>query len=193
MPDQETLSRKKVNQPLNWQQLTLQSCAKRSKQVSKRPQLITTALMAMRPGRGRILFLGAIGWVKELKIAGEYAASKLDRYVEAFDDYSNATSGSILDGPRAKSAKHIQTPPTIHGRVLLHDGWPDLSQDSMTIMLCCLAADNIEPLMSMRSELLNKAVLIGRHENLLSLSRGAGIRMLPFVQWTDWFAVKVYV
>ena len=62
----------------------------------------------------------------------------------------------------------------------------------MTIMLCCLAAGNIEPLMSMRSELLNKAVLIGRHENLLSLSRGAGIRMLPFVQWTDWFAVKAY-
>ena len=75
-------------QPLNWQQFTLNAAVRRAREVSRRKQLVTTGLMAMRPGQGRILFLGAIGWVDELKIAGEYVAQKLDRYVEAYDNYS---------------------------------------------------------------------------------------------------------
>lgn len=154
---------------------------------------MTSGLMAMGPGPGRILFLGAIGWVPELAIAGEYVARKLDRYVEAYDDYSRATD-SILDGPRARSAPtHIQTPPTIHGRVQVHDGWPDLSLDTRPLLFCCLAADNESLLAWLPRRLFNDATLIGSHDTLAALAKARKLRYMPIVQWQDWFAVKACV
>ena len=148
--------------------------------------------MAMRPGQGRILFLGAIGWVDELKIAGEYVAQKLDRYVEAYDNYSLAPS-SILDGPRAPApATHFETPPTIHGRVRMHDGWPDLAGDGGPLLFCCLAA-GIKPLLELPQRLFDGAALIGNYENLQALSQACKVRVLPIAHWEDWFVVKAHV
>lgn len=180
-------------QPLNWQQFTLNTAVRRTREVSRRKQLVTSGLMAIPPGQGRVLFLGAIGWVAELAIAGEYVAQKLDRYVEAYDNYSKAT-GSILDGPRARAgATHFETPPTIHGRVRMHDGWPELGQDAGPLLFCCLAADNIEPLLELPRKRFNRAALIGKHDSLQALSKACKFGVLPIAQWEDWFLVKAHV
>lgn len=183
----------KAPQPLNWQQFTLAAALRRARELKRRRELVITGMKAMPAGEGRILFLGAIGWIEELTIAGEWVAHTRDRYIEAYDDYSHATD-SILDGPRVKSAtRFLKVPPTVHGRVQLHDGWPDLSQDYRDIVFCCLAADTIEPLRSMPSRLFKDAALVGRYEQLQELAKVSKFRVLPVTQWEDWFLVKAVV
>ena len=146
----------------------------------------------MPAGHGRVLFLGGIGGVNELAIAGEYLAQRYDRHVDAYDDYGHARK-SILDGPRATAAAtHFETPPTIHRRVRMHDGWPDLSDESRNLLFCCLAAGELEPLLTLPRRLFDGASLLGRHEHLAVLAKACRFRVMPIAQWEDWFVVKAH-
>ncbi|MCH7475363.1 MAG: dihydrofolate reductase family protein, partial [Gemmatimonadetes bacterium] len=71
--------------------------------------------------------------------------------VHAWDDFAGLTD-SVL-GTRSDPRNHRLVPPTVHGRVYIHRGWPDFSNESRKILFCALARDNWDPLLTVRGPL----------------------------------------
>ena len=74
----------------------------------------------------------------------------------------------------------------------MHDGWPDLAGGTGPLLFCCLAAEDISPLLELPQRLFEGAVLVGTYENLQALSQACKVRVLPIAHWEDWFVVKAH-
>ena len=132
--------------------------------------------------------LGVPGFTEELGIVGEHCAEYINRVVHAWDDFADLTD-SVL-GTRSDPRKHRLVPPTVHGRVFIHRGWPDFSNESRTILFCALARDNFEPLLTVRRELLDKTTIVGRQKILQALAKKLKLKYLTIAHFEDWVAVR---
>jgi len=176
---------------LNAKQFTIDAARETSKVILRtRLQLVDRAMRATKVKQaGGIIFLGVPGWVEELRIAASVVSTVINRYVDAWDSFVELDD-SIL-GDRAGPAPHRLTPPTIHGRVLVHGGaWPDLRDEIHPLNFVCLARDYWEPLKAIRRDLLNDTVLIGRHEILRDLAEERGLSYGVIAHFEDYFAVR---
>lgn len=138
--------------------------------------------------QGAIAFLGVPGWIEDLGVAAENVATVINRYVDAYDSFADLHH-SIL-GDRAGPVPHKITPPTVHGRVRLHDGWPDWSEENRRLLFCCLARDYWEPLTQIRRDLLEETTLVGRHSVLRDLAKELKLKYLVIGSFEDMVAVR---
>ena len=119
---------------------------------------------------------------------GEHCGAYINRQVQAYDDFRELTD-SVL-GSRSDPRKHRQTAPTIHGRVTINRHWPDFSGESRRMLFCALGRDITEPLETLRTELLEETMLVGRHEVLRALAKARKLKYLVIAHWQDWIAVR---
>jgi len=156
----------------------------------KREHLVTSVLHgAQWKAQGAIAFIGAHGWEKELALVAEHVAAVLGRHVDAYDTYSAITYDSLLDSARIATAVRIQTAPTIHPRVRVHDGIPDFSNEERTLIFACLGKGRWEWLRTLKPALFDRATLIGEHEDIRALAKAKKFRLRYLSRWQSMVAV----
>ncbi len=134
--------------------------------LNKRTQLISKALRTSGwKARGAIFFLGIIGWNDELWLAGEHVARVIDRYVDAYDDLEHVTESTL------GNVTHLRTPPSIHPRIRIHQGWPDLTDEVHSLVFVCIKPGCVGPLLSSPQKLFRGTMLVGTHEDLRTLAK----------------------
>lgn len=175
----------------NWQRFTI-DVAQSSAEVRTRLQLVDRAFRATDiKGQGQLLFLGVPGFIEELGVAGDSVSRVLDRQIDAYDSFEDVTN-SIL-GNRVGPVPYKLTPPSIHRRCTLHSGWPDFTESSRTLLFCCLAKGNWEPLKTARRELLDRTIFVGQHQVLRELAKHFKLHYLLIAHFADWIAVRAEV
>lgn len=157
--------------------------------VRSRLQLIDTAMRATKlKADGAIVFLGVPGFIEDLGVAAENVAGQMNRYVDAYDSFADLHK-SIL-GDRIALSPHKLTPPTVHGRVRLHDGWPDFKDEKRQMLFCCLARGKWKPLVTLRRELLQDTTLVGDHKVLRALAKFRKLKYMVIANFDEWVAVR---
>jgi hypothetical protein len=113
----------------------------------------------------------------------------IDRHVLGYDEWENVRHPGILNGDRVHPTKRIHTPPNIHSRVLLHDGWPDLSEESHSVVFVAAQPGRLKHVGT--APTLAGAVLVATHSDLRDLAKSKKLKYRYLTRSGELVAVRV--